>query len=96
MNQVLLPNDGRVDSITPNLYYPRLQVNKRGEIILATGKEGSLTTGILVGKTPECVSALSLGKKFDDWEVVGELTDYDGEVQVSLSNRVKKVLSPAP
>lgn len=87
MNQVLLPNDGRVDSITPNLYYPRLQVNKRGEIVLATGKHGTLTTGVLVGKTPESKSEWAFGTKFDDWEVAGELEDYGGEVSVVLANR---------
>lgn len=89
MNKVALPNNGSVNSSIPNLYYPRLQINKRGEIVLATAKHNTLTTGILVGKLPNSQSTLPLGKKFDDWEVAGELSDYDGEVEVSLSNNQK-------
>jgi hypothetical protein len=70
------------------LYYPRLQVNKHGEIVLATYKKGILTTGILVGRTPWSKSTVPFGRKFSDWEVVGELTDYGGEVEVCLKNEV--------
>jgi hypothetical protein len=70
-------------------HYPRLQINKAGEIVLATSKEGSLTTGILVGKLPHCQSTLRIGRCCTDWEVVGELTDYDGEIEIVLSNRIK-------
>lgn len=87
MNQVVLRNTGSVDA-GHNLYFPRLQINKRGEIVLATGKEGSLTTGVLVAKTPESKSTLSIGQKFTDWEVCGELQDYDGEVSVTFKNKV--------
>jgi len=88
MNNVKLNNTGR-DSI-PNLYFPRLQVNKGGEIVLATGKEGILTSGVLVAKTPESKSTLSIGQKCTDWEVFGELTDYDGEITVKFQNEVTK------
>lgn len=80
MDKVILNNSG---------YYPRLQINKHGEIVLATDKKDTLTTGILVGKTAYCKSKFPLGKKFDDWEVVGELFDYDGEVTVTIQNKVK-------
>jgi hypothetical protein len=89
MSKVILNNDGRPDSIIPNSYYPRLQVNERGEIVLATYKHGVLTTGILVGKLPHCQSPFEIGKKFSDWEVGGELKDYDGEVTITLTNKVK-------
>lgn len=70
-------------------FYPRLQVNKLGEIILATKKEGGLTTGILVGKTPECKTQWPIGQKWSDWEVCGELTDYDGQVIIQLENKIE-------
>jgi hypothetical protein len=70
--------------------YPRLKVNDLGEIVLAISKEGTLTTGILVGKTPESKSKWKLGKRFADWEVVGELRDYDGEVNICLRNTNEK------
>jgi hypothetical protein len=89
MNKVNLKNTGPVNSGIPNVYFPRLQVNKRGEIVLATSKTGSLTTGILVAKTPESTSKIQIGQKFDDWEVAGELTDYNGEVSVTFENQVK-------
>lgn len=73
-----------------DLYYPRLQVNKRGEIVLALFKQGSLTSGIMVGKTAKSKSTIPLGQKFDDWEVAGELEDYNGEITVTLKNRVKR------
>lgn len=85
MNKVELPNHGPVSQ---PYYFPRLQVNKRGEIILAISKDASLTTGILVGKTPESKSIVPLGKRFVDWEVAGELIDYDGTIVVSLKNSV--------
>lgn len=98
MTPLLLRNTGPVDDIVPmkttlgwplnTLYFPRLQVNKRGEIILATFKHGSLTTGILVGKTPESKSTLSIGTQCTDWEVAGPLVDYDGDVQLTIRNRV--------
>lgn len=69
--------------------YPRLQINKLGEIVLATKKEGGLTTGILVGKTPECKTQWPIGKKWNDWEVCGELVDYDGQVTIQLENKIK-------
>ncbi len=69
--------------------YPRLQVNKLGEIILATGKKNTLTTGILVAKTPESKSKWGIGTKFTDWEVVGELKDYDGQITVQFENKFK-------
>jgi hypothetical protein len=87
MNTIVLNNNGPCDSVIPNIYYPRLQINKKGEIVLATGKKGTLTTGILVAKTPECKSPFPIGKKFDDWEVGGELTDYDREVTVTFINK---------
>jgi hypothetical protein len=85
MSKVVLNNSGPVDA-GHDIYFPRLQVNKRGEIVLATGKDGFLTTGILVGKTKESKSEVPIGKKFTDWEVCGELTDYDGEVTVTFQN----------
>lgn len=88
MSKITLDNTGPVDCTIPNLYYPRLQINKHGEIVLAFSKENGLTRGILVGKTKECKSVFSIGKKFTDWEVVGELTDYNGEVTISIENEV--------
>jgi hypothetical protein len=87
---VQLPNNGPVDAGIPNLYYPRLQVNPRGEIVLATGKRKALTTGICVGYLPGVTTRTRIGQKFDDWEVGGELVDYDGEVTVTLTNNTKK------
>ena len=84
---ILLNNTGPVDSTIKNLYYPRIQVNKHGEIILAIGKEDTLTKGILIGLTPDSKSKIPLGRKFDDWEVVGDLEDYSGEVSVTLKNQ---------
>lgn len=96
MNRIKLRNNGStVDSqvikVTANLYYPRLQVNKHGEIVLSLYKHGVLTTGLLVGKTPESQSKLSIGQRLDDWEVCGELSDYDGEIQLAISNNVPTV-----
>lgn len=86
MSQVKLNNGGSAEG---NLYYPRLQVNKHGEIVLSVFKDGhGLTHGVLVGKTPDSKSKVSIGQKFSDWEVGGELVDYDGEVQVSFINKV--------
>lgn len=88
---VVLNNTGSVDNIVPGLYFPRLQINKRtGEIVLATSKHRTLTTGILVAKTPDSQSKFPLGKKFDDWEVVGPLEDYNGEITITIRNKVKK------
>lgn len=82
-------------SVSPNLYYPRLQTNKWGEIILATHQKNGMTTGILVGRIPDSLSAkliefsepYQIGQKFSDWEVAGELTDYDGEVELIIKNK---------
>lgn len=67
--------------------YPRIQVNKHGEIILALGKEGILTRGILIAKTPECKKPYKLGLYMEDWEVTGELVDYSGGVTITLLNK---------
>ena len=84
--KIVLNNTGSVDA-GHDIYFPRLQVTKRGEIVLATGKQGILTTGILVGKTKECKSELPIGQKLTDWEVCGGLTDYNGKVTVTFQNR---------
>ena len=86
MTAIKLKNNGPIDS--GNLYYPRLQVNKRGEIVLSMYKQGTLTDGLLVGKTPESQSTLTIGQRLSDWEVCGELVDYDGEIQLTISNQV--------
>ena len=88
MIKINLNNEGPVDGDW-NVYLPRLQVNKCGEIILATCKHGVFTTGFLVGKTPESKSTLPIGLKCTDWEVVGELVDYDGEVSITFENKIK-------
>lgn len=91
MNKITLNNRGSVN-VAPMLFklcFPRLQTNKRGEIILATAKNGILTTGILVAKTPESKSTLTIGQQLTDWEVCGELTDYNGEISVTFENQVK-------
>ena len=85
MNKIILNNYYPIQSP----YFPRLQVNKRGEIVLATSKDGGLTTGILVGMLPSCTSDLVVGKVLVDWECGGELIDYDGDVAVTLTNRMK-------
>lgn len=86
MNQIKLNNGGRAEG---DLYYPRLQVNKHGEIVLSIFKDKSgLTHGILVGKTAENKSTTPIGQNFSDWEVAGLLVDYDGEVQASFINKV--------
>jgi hypothetical protein len=82
-------NEIQLENEDYSFCYPRLQINKLGEIVLATGKKGRLTTGILVGKTPECKTKWPIGKKWDDWEVVGELTDYDGQVTIQIENKIK-------
>lgn len=90
MKVVKLNNNGPVKTISDiDLYFPRLQVNNKGEIVLATSKKGSLTTGILVGRLPKCKTKTPIGKKFDDWEVAGELVDYDGKVSITLENESK-------
>lgn len=94
MNRIKLRNDGPavdVIKLTENLYYPRLQVNKHGDIVLSLYKREGLTTGLLVGKTPESQSKLSIGQRLDDWELCGELSDYDGEIQLAISNNVPTV-----
>lgn len=76
----------------PGNEYPRLQTNKQGEIVLAFYKKGTLTRGVLVGYTPEAKNKqFTVGKTFSDWEVVGELTDYDEEFLVELLLQNKRV-----
>ncbi len=76
---------------TDDTYYPRLQVNSRGEIILALSRsKRGLTTGILVGKTSDHNSTTDIGKKWVDWEVACGLTDYDGNATVTFKNLNKK------
>ncbi len=87
MSEILL-NNSQNDLSFPNLHYPRLQTNRLGEIVLALSKKGSLTKGILVGKLLDSRSTLSIGQKCSDWEVVGELFDYDGPVTMTMKNRV--------
>lgn len=87
--KIVLNNSGPVDSIIPDLYFPRLQVTKHGAIILAISKSDTLTSGILVGKRRGCKLELSIGTKIDDWEVCGELVDYDGEVTITIVNKVR-------
>lgn len=72
-----------------NCFYPRLQYNARGEIILAIRKKDTLTEGILVGKTSDCKSTSPIGQHIVDWEVCGELLDYNGDVAVNFSNEYK-------
>jgi len=88
--RIVLRNNGPVKAFFKNLYYPRLQVNKHGEIILAISKDGELTKGILVGKTRGSKSQVRIGQLFDDWEVCGEFEDYDGEVTVRFRNKLKR------
>lgn len=86
---VTLNNAGTAVGDCFNVYYPRLRVNKLGEIVLATSRsENGLTTGILVGKTPNSKSDVPIGFKCCDWEVVGELEDYDGEMTITFRNQV--------
>ena len=89
--RIILRNHGSVEA-GDNLYFPRLQVNKRGEIILALSKaKCGLTKGIFVGMIHGRKSkTIALGQVFDDWEVCGEFEDYDGEVTVSFKNQVKQ------
>jgi len=68
--------------------FPCLMVNKLGEIVLVTGKEGTLSKGILVGKTEDSKSTLKIGKFCVDWEVCGDLTHYDGEISVTFVNEL--------
>lgn len=93
MNTVKLKNLDYVNDKSENmrrLSYPRLQVNKSGEIVLVTSKDGCLSRGVLIGKTPKSKTKLSIGCTISDWEVAGELTDYDGVVDVSLMNKTVK------
>ena len=86
--KIKLDNSGRSSS---NVYHPRLMVNRLGEIVFATGiSKCGLTTGILVGKTDDSTSTVPIGKKFTDWEVAGELRDYDGKVTITFENEVKR------
>ena len=92
MNKVELSNHPYVDHksiMMQKIAYPRLQVNGRGEIVLVTSKDGCLSRGVLVDKTPESTSRLSIGTSISDWEVCGPLTDYIGEVKVYISNKFK-------
>lgn len=68
--------------------YPRIQCNKKGEVVLAFSKSrGSLTRGILIGFTEDCTipknKRLPIGKMWDDWEVGGQLADYDGIFEIN-------------
>lgn len=96
LNKIKLNNQ----FVSGSCCYPRLQVNKNGNIILATSKHRGLTTGILVGRCfktqRKTTLAIPIGAKHVDWEVDGELVDYDGEVSITVSNRTKKrnVLCP--
>jgi len=85
-----LNNDG---PDTSNTYYPRLMINERGEILLAThrSKKYGLTTGILVAKTEECTTKWPIGTKWTDWEVGGALRDYNGEVTITVQNKRVKI-----
>jgi len=68
--------------------YPKLQVNRKGEIVLAFSKKSTLTRGVLVGFTEDIKpedKQFEIGKIFDDWEVVGELFDYEEEVHMYLT-----------
>ena len=69
------------------LVYPRLQVDPQGNIILAILKEGAFTTGTCIGHTKDSKSKVPRGKRFTDWEVGGELVDYDGAVTITVVNR---------
>ena len=89
MEKIILNNSFPSDTYQENLYYPRLQRSKRGEVILAISKKGILTKGILVKKLKGSKSTLPIGTKIDDWEVGGELEDYNGEVTITLRNMVK-------
>jgi len=96
-----LRNHGSADTADSRglstLYYPRLMVNDSGEVVLALYKKGTLTTGILVdnveGKTPRphtiSGASIPIGTKWTDWEVGGDLRDYDGEVTITLQNETR-------
>jgi len=88
MSKVLL-NNRENTSTFKNLYYPRIQINKHGEIILAISKKETLTKGILIGLTLDSKSELPIGTKFDDWECAGELKDYDKPMTVTFENEYK-------
>jgi hypothetical protein len=69
--------------------------NKRGEIILALSKTGSLTTGVLLGHIEDAVPAKYVwggdilpeqGICWTDWEVGGELEEYNGEITITFKN----------
>ena len=90
MSAILLNNRELSENSTiDNLYYPRIQINKHGEIILAISKENTLTKGILIGLTLESKSKVKIGTKFDDWEVVGGLKDYNLPMTITIENRHK-------
>lgn len=99
MTLIALNNDGpTLDRLTDevcNLYFPRLQINKRGEIVLALSRSpNGLTRGVCVGKTPDSKSTLSIGQLLSDWEVCGELQDYNGEVTVTFRNECRNQAQP--
>jgi hypothetical protein len=71
--------------------FPCLMVNTSGEIVLVTGKKGALSKGVLVGKTEDSKSKLNIGQFFTDWEVVGPLTHYDGEITVTFVNELDRI-----
>ena len=85
--KIELNNDGCCRS---NVYYPRLMVNRQYEIVLAMSQHNGLTTGIYMGQADEHEPHWPIGKRFDDWEVAGQLVDYDGPVTVTFENKVKK------
>ena len=88
--KILLNNLEIADNTTiDDLYYPRIQINKHGEIILAISKENTLTKGILIGLTLESKSKVEIGRKFDDWEVAGELKDYGLPMTITLQNQFR-------
>lgn len=69
--------------------YPRLMQNKRGEVILAVSKEKTLTTGILLKNTGKADEfQFQAGTFFTDWEVAGELEDFNKAVTVVFKNVV--------
>lgn len=81
-------NEAKTYSET-SIPYPRIMVNPQGIVILATSKDGILTTGISIGKTKECTSTEPIGLKVSDWEVSGELSDYNEPIEIVIRNKTK-------
>ena len=91
-SQKIVPNEIILNNSTNNnwKHYPRLQTNNQGHIVLATEKEGILTTGMLVGdRQVSRKNKMPFGQILADWEICGELTDYDGEVTITIKNEIK-------